>query len=349
MNRTFFKVWRNLRYFLFLLSLFYGLVVVIRNLFYEWGIFKVKKLPRPVISVGNIMAGGTGKTPMVEWIGRYFSSLGKRVAILSRGYKRRTKGFVLVTDGVKIFANPDECGDEPFQMALRSIEEKLGWIVAVCEDRYSAGLKILEKFEVDVFLLDDGFQRRDLYRDVDIVIISGDELGEFLIPAGLKREPLSSLKRADVVCVWGDIRKADKWSRYLDENKVIANFDYELLEIRKFFDYILSKEEFEGKKIIAFSGIGKHIKFIKLLKDNNFIIEKDFEFPDHYKYNWWDIEKLINILETTKAEFIITTEKDYARLFNVKELEKFPFFYARIQVKFLNGEESLKQKLLGLI
>ncbi|MFN3134430.1 MAG: tetraacyldisaccharide 4'-kinase [Candidatus Kryptonium sp.] len=349
MLRTFFKVWRNLRYLFFPFSLFYAFAVVVRNLFYEWGIFKVKKLPRPVVSVGNIIAGGTGKTPIVEWIGQYFSSLGKRVAILSRGYKRRTKGYILVTDGEKIFVNPDECGDEPFQMALKSVEEQLNWIVAVCEDRYIAGLKILEQFDVDVFLLDDGFQRRDLHRDIDIVIVSGDELREFLIPAGLKREPLSSLKRANVVCVWGDIKKPDKFKRYLNENKVVANFDYELLEIRKFFDYILSKEEFEGKKVIAFSGIGKHTKFIKLLKDNNFIIEKDFEFPDHYGYDWRDIEELINALQATTAEFIITTEKDYARLFNMKKLEEFPFFYAKIRVKFLNGEEGLKQKLLELV
>lgn len=349
MLRTFLKVWRNLRYLFFPFSLFYGLAVVVRNLFYEWGVFKVKKLPRPVVSVGNIMAGGTGKTPIVEWIGRYFSSLGKRVAILSRGYRRKTKGYILVTDGEKIFVNPDECGDEPFQMALKSVEEHLNWIVAVCEDRYIAGLKILERFDVDVFLLDDGFQRRDLHRDIDIVIVSGDELREFLIPAGLKREPLSSLKRADVVCVWGDIKKPDKFKRYLNENKVVANFDYELLEIRKFFDYILSKEEFEGKKAIAFSGIGKHTKFIKLLKDNNFIIEKDFEFPDHYGYDWRDIEELINTLQATTAEFIITTEKDYARLFNMKKLAEFPFFYAKIRVKFLNGEEGLKQKLLELV
>lgn len=348
MGGVFFKVWRSLRYFLFPFSLLYAFVVVIRNLFYEWGIFKVKKLPRPVVSVGNIMAGGTGKTPMVEWIGRYFSSLGKKVAILSRGYKRITKGFILVSDGDEILANSDECGDEPFQMALKSVEEKLGWIVAVCEDRYIAGLKILERFNVDVFLLDDGFQRRDLHRDIDIVIISGDEISEPLIPAGFKREPLHSLKRADVICVWDRI-KMDNFSRYLDENKVVANFDYELLEIRKFFDYILSKEEFKGKKAVAFSGIGKHTKFVKLLKDNNFIVGEDFEFPDHYRYSPRDIERLIDALHATKAEFIVTTEKDYARLFSMKELEKFPFFYVKIRVRFLDGEEGLKQKLLELI
>lgn len=348
MRRIFFKVWRILRFLLIPFSFIYGFVIVLRNLFYESGIFKVKKLSRPVISVGNILAGGTGKTPMVERIGRYFSSLGKRVAILSRGYSRKTKGFVLVTDGERIFAKPDECGDEPFQMALKSVEQKLGWIVAVCEDRYIAGVKILEKFDVDVFLLDDGFQRRDLYRDFDIVIITGEELSEFLIPAGLKREPLNSLKRADALCFRDEV-DLKNFNRYLGEDKLWVRFSYELLEIRKFFDYILDKSELLGKKAVAFSGIGKHTNFIKLLKDNNFQIVKDFEFPDHYRYTWADIEGIINFLNSAGAEFVITTEKDYMRLFEMKELKDFPFFYARIEVRFLEGERDLKQKLLRLV
>ncbi|CUU10919.1 lipid-A-disaccharide kinase [Candidatus Kryptobacter tengchongensis] len=343
-----FKIWRGLRFLLIPFSFIYWVIVVLRNLFYDRGILKVKKLPRPVISVGNILAGGTGKTPMVEWIGKYFSTLGKKVAILSRGYGRRTRGFVLVTDGEKIFANADECGDEPFQMALKSVEEKLGWIVAVCEDRYIAGIKLLENFDVDVFLLDDGFQRRDLHRDFDIVIISGEETNEFLIPAGLKREPLSSLKRANVLCFRDEI-DVKNFNRYLGEDKLRVKFRYELLEIRKFFDYILDKSEFSSKKAVAFSGIGKHINFVKLLKDNNFCVVKDFEFPDHYRYTWMDIEDIVNFLNSTGAEFAITTEKDYARLFEMRELKNFPFFYTRIEVKFLEGENDLKQKLLELV
>ncbi|MEN3038570.1 MAG: tetraacyldisaccharide 4'-kinase [Candidatus Kryptonium sp.] len=327
------------------LSFFYGILIVLRNLFYNLGIFRTRKLPRPVISVGNIVAGGTGKTPMVEWISRYFSSLGKKVAILSRGYGRRTKGFVLVSDGEKIFAKPDECGDEPFQMALKSIEENLGWIVAVCEDRYLAGVNVIEKFAVDVFILDDGFQRRDVYRDLDIVIISGEEIKEFLIPAGLKREPLNSLKRADVICFRKNV-DVQAFKPYLKENSLLVKFDYELLEIRKFFDYILNKSELSGKKVVAFSGIGKHTNFIKLLKDNNFQIVKDFEFPDHHCYSQRDIKKIIDSIGSTGADFVITTEKDFARLFEVKELRDFPFFYAKIEVRFLDDGENLKQKLL---
>lgn len=348
MMKTLFRLWRILRFSFLPLSFFYGILIVLRNFFYSWGIFKIKKLPRPVISVGNIIAGGTGKTPIVEWIGKYFSSLGKKVAILSRGYGRRTKGFVFVSDGEKIFAKPDECGDEPFQMALKSIEEKLGWIVAVCEDRYLAGMKVLEKFAVDVFILDDGFQRRDIYRDLDIVIISGEEIKEFLIPAGLKREPLNSLKRADVICFRKNV-DVRSFKPYLKENSLLLKFDYELLEIRKFFDYILNKNELLGKKVVAFSGIGKHTNFIKLLKDNNFQVVKEFEFPDHHCYSHRDIQKIVDSIGSTGADFAITTEKDFARLFEMKELKGFPFFYTKIEVRFLDAGENLKQKLLELV
>lgn len=338
-----------LRFFLFPFSVVYGVVVMLRNFLYDVRIFKIKTLSKPVISVGNIIAGGSGKTPIVEWLGRYLSSIDKKVAILSRGYGRETKGFILVTDGKRILSSPEKCGDEPFQMALRSVEENLNWIIAVCEDRYIAGLNILKNFDVDIFLLDDGFQRRDLHRDINALVISGREVNEFLIPAGLKREPLSSIKRADIVF----LREGVDWEEFegysAKGNLVKCYFEYELLEIRKFFDYILLKRPFKGKRIVAFSGIGNHKSFIKTLKDNDFEIVKEFKFPDHYKYKMKDIAKIIEALNLTGAECVVTTEKDYARLYKMKELKNFPFFYARISVKLYSGDEELKQKIVKLI
>ncbi len=349
MKKYLLRFWHSLRFFLFPFSIAYGVAVMLRNFFYDVGMFKIKTLPKPVISIGNIIAGGTGKTPIVEWLGRYLASIGKRVAILSRGYGRETKGFVLVTDGEKILTSPGECGDEPFQMALKSVEERLNWIVAVCEDRYIAGLNVLKNFDVDVFILDDGFQRRDLHRDINALVISGNEINEFLIPAGLKREPLGSIKRADVVF----LRKGMDWEKFSDyltrENFVKCYFGYKLLEIRKFFDYILLKKPFRGKKIVAFSGIGNHKNFIKTLKDNEFEIVGEFEFLDHYRYSMKDIKKIIEALNSTGADCVVTTEKDYARLYEMKELKNFPFFYARISVELYAGEEELKQKIARLI
>lgn len=348
MRKFLVKLWRNFRFFLLPLSAVYWIVMMLRNFLYDVGIFKVKTLPKPVISVGNVIAGGTGKTPVVEWLGKYLVSLGKRVAVLSRGYGRKTKGFVLVTDGKKILSMPEECGDEPFQMALKSIEENLNWIIAVCEDRYTAGLNVLRNFNVDVFILDDGFQRRDLHRDIDAVIISGDELNEFLIPAGLRREPLDSIKRADVVCFREEVDPKDFEGYLSGKNPLRCKFGYKLLEIRKFFDYILLEKPFKGKKVVAFSGIGKHKGFVKLLKDNEFEIVREFEFPDHYRYGKRDIERIVEALKSCGAECVVTTEKDYARLFGMVELKNYPFFYVRIGVEFYSGGEELKQKVAGL-
>jgi tetraacyldisaccharide 4'-kinase len=349
MRRYLLRVWRSLRFFLLPFSLAYGIAVILRNFFYDVGIFKIKTLPKPVISVGNIVAGGTGKTPIVEWLGRYLASIGKKVAILSRGYGRETKGFVLVTDGEKILTSPGECGDEPFQMALKSIEEKLNWLVAVCEDRFIAGLNVLKNFDIDVFILDDGFQRRDLHRDMNVLVISGSEADELLIPAGLKREPLNSIKRADVIFLRKDV-DLKKFESYLAKgNFVRCRFEYKLLEIRKFFDYILLKRPFRGRKIVAFSGIGNHKNFVKTLKDNEFEIVKELEFPDHYRYGIKDIRRIIEVLDSTRAECVVTTEKDYARLYEMKELKNFPFFYARISVELHSGEEELKQKISKLV
>ncbi len=349
MKTNLLKLWRKFRFFLLPFSFLYGFAVALRNFLYDREIIKVKKLPKPVISVGNIIAGGTGKTPFVEWIAKYLSNSGKRVAILSRGYGRKTKGFILVTDGEQIFAGPEECGDEPFQMALKSVERKFRWIVAVCEDRFEAGIKVFENYAVDVFILDDGFQRRDLHRDIDIVLLSGDEANEFLIPAGLKREPLTSIRRADVVCFrenW-DFEKLKKYLR--KEGCVVCNFGYKLLEIRKFFDYILLERPFKGKKALVFSGIGKHTGFIKLLKDNGFEIVRSFEFPDHHNYSRSDMERIIEAFNSSDAEIVITTEKDYARLYGMKELRNSLFFYAEIEIEFPKGDEEIKQKISGIV
>lgn len=349
MRKHLLRLWRSLKFFLLPFSFVYAMVVMLRNFFYDVGIFKIKTLPKPVISVGNIIAGGTGKTPIVEWLGRYLSSIGKRVAILSRGYGRETKGFILVTDGEKILTSPEKCGDEPFQMALKSVEEKLNWLVAVCEDRFIAGLNVLRNFDLDVFILDDGFQRRDLHRDINAVVISGSEASEFLIPAGLKREPLSSIKRADVIFLREGL-DLGKFESFLAEGNFIrCYFGYELLEIRKFFDYILLEKPFKGRKILAFSGIGNHKNFVKTLKNNQFEIVKEFEFPDHYRYGMKDIRRIVEALNSTGAECAVTTEKDYARLYGMKELKNFPFFYAKINVKVYSGEEELKQKISNLI
>ena len=177
----------------------YAASVQLRNILYTYGIFKARRLPCRVISVGNIVVGGTGKTPAVIAIAKHLQREGMRVAILLRGYKRRVREKVtIVSDGEKVCTSPIESGDEAYMMAkhLRNVPI----IVGKC--RYSAGQVALERFKVDVLLLDDGFQHRQLERDVDILTIpTTHPFGspEKLLPAGTLREPLTALRRADLI------------------------------------------------------------------------------------------------------------------------------------------------------
>ena len=188
-----------LRFLLIPLSWLYRASVQLRNILYTYGVFKARRLPCRVISVGNIVVGGTGKTPAVIAIAKHFQRKGIRVAILLRGYKRRVREKVtIVSDGEKVSASAIESGDEAYMMA----RHLSGVPILVGKCRYLAGQVALERFEVDVLLLDDGFQHRQLARDVDILTIPATHpfgISEKLLPAGTLREPPSALRRADLI------------------------------------------------------------------------------------------------------------------------------------------------------
>ncbi len=177
-------------------SLPYEWAVRARTLFYSFGLFKTKKLPRPVISIGNITVGGTGKTPLVIKLAEGLRERGIPVAILSRGYRAKKKAGSLVTDGQNLLLSPEEAGDEPFLLAslLKEVPVMIG------KDRFKTGMLALERFSIRGFLLDDGFQHLPLYRDLNIVLIDSQAgFGDgHLLPRGILREPLSHLKRADL-------------------------------------------------------------------------------------------------------------------------------------------------------
>jgi len=182
------------------LSWLYGAAVRMRNHRFDKG--EAHKLPVPVISVGNLTTGGSGKTPLVAAIARELLSKGHRVAVLSRGYRRdNDKPFVLVSDGAREHATAFEAGDEPVELA-RTVP---GLAVAVGADRYRVGLSLLEKLGPHLMLLDDGFQHRSLARDLDLLCFDASEpVGAWtLLPVGRLREPLGNAKRADAVIVTG--------------------------------------------------------------------------------------------------------------------------------------------------
>ena len=177
------------------LSLLYGAVTRTRLSLYRRGTFHTTKLDRPVISIGNITTGGTGKTPLVEWVARTIASHGKKVCILTRGYGRKDPHLqVIVSDGYGVLASPAEAGDEPYLLATKLTGKSA---VISSADRIAAGEEAIKDFGTECFVLDDGFQHLALERDVDLLLASEEDLTDTPLPAGRLRENLGAAASAD--------------------------------------------------------------------------------------------------------------------------------------------------------
>ncbi len=300
--------------FLTFLAVIYGFVVVLRRYIYENSIFvRKRKLPKPVISIGNISVGGTGKTPVVIATAKKLQEEGYNVVVLSRGYKRKSRGTILVSNGKNIFVKSwEEAGDEPYLIASYGIP------VVVSSSRYKAGKYALKYLPVDIFLLDDGFQHYQLDRDIDIVLVDATRpfWEDNLLPLGRLREPINiALNYIDIFV----LTKTYSLSR-IEKERVYYH-------LTKYFKPVfVAKEKFEkltnfkddfpidilkGKHVGVFAGLGNNQQFFdaisKLAKEYNFCISAYKEFPDHYDYKKLD-------LPNVNVDFWITTEKDFVKL-----------------------------------
>ncbi len=338
----------DLNFFQFILiplSWLYCFGVIIRNWCYDTGIFKAVQVGIPVISVGNITAGGTGKTPMVEYLIRYFLKQNRKIAVLSRGYKRTTKGTKIVSDGNTLSGTAETIGDEPFQIAKKFPSV----IVAVDENRARVAKKIVEKYKPDVILLDDGFQHRGIVRDLDIVIVDGRKLlpAIGMLPAGLRREPFSSLRRADFIVVTQDSGSTDEngimLKKYYHKDTAIVQFrskgvrDFELLNQT---DYPTK----DRNDCVAFCGIGNPDSFKNTLAVVGLSVKDMIIFPDHHRYSEADLIEIQDKYEKHKADSIITTEKDAMRLLSIKIPKSFPskaLYFLEIEAVVTDGEKNL--------
>ena len=285
------SVWKTnkgIKYLLFPLALFYWGIIFWRNFFYSAGFFISKKLPTKVISVGNITTGGTGKTPAVIFLTKALSEKGIKCAILSRGYGRKTVGTMLVTDGETSVANWQNFGDEPSLMA-KSLP---GIPIVVDSKRHRGGAFLVEKFKPEVIILDDAFQHRRIERDLDIVLINGQDKrsDHKLVPFGLLREPHSSLKRADVLI----FTKTNLMQPNLFLNKTIKSVG------KPYFSSTLEAENpisIDGKpllikkktRVVALSAIADTKSFITTLKQLNVEVVDHFDFVDHHRYKQSDL------------------------------------------------------------
>jgi len=305
-----------LRLLLWPASVLYGDLARLRAQLYAKGTLKTKRLNTPVISVGNLTVGGTGKTPMVIFLAEKFLDEGKRVAILTRGYK----GDAGTSDEIEL-------------MKFR-LQDRV--MFGVGPDRYEQGRKLEEK-GVDIFLLDDGFQHLPLFRDVNILLMDATQpIGrESMLPAGRLREPVSAMDRADLLVITrleaspSTLATIEKLREYPVFSAVTR-----LLGFRRLGQGIalLSLDEIGAGPFYAFCGIGNPKAFFHDLKNWNLPVSQSSEFPDHHRYDQRDALELEQVAHSHGAKAFITTEKDAQNLSGVS-FGEFPVYTAVIEME----------------
>jgi tetraacyldisaccharide 4'-kinase len=312
--------WKPLFWLLTLMSIFYYFLVKVRLVLYKVSLLKTKVLPKRVISVGNMTVGGTGKTPTVLALARFFQKNGVRVAILSRGYGRSDPNSIrVVSDGQQVFISPALAGEEAYLLA----KELKGVIVAVGKNRFRTGQFLLKKYEIDLFILDDGYQHLNLYRGTNILLLdSAAPFGNsYLLPRGILREPISAIKRASMILLAGKGNLDIQTGEYSECLKTIRIPKYSVRFLPAGFVNMTtseyhSGETFGGKTAVLVSGIGNPKSFRSLVESFQIEVVRELVFPDHHSYFPDDIEAIADIARSRKADFIITTDKDAVKLYS---------------------------------
>lgn len=315
----------------------YGAALAMKRRLFQWGWLKQRRLKSPVISVGSVSAGGAGKTPMVLMLAKILRHRGYAVRILTRGYKRSSSG----TMRVEPFDDAAWYGDEPVLLAQRS-----GVPVFVGTDRYLAGTMAEEGEEPEkliVHLLDDGFQHRRLARDVDIVLLTQDDVEDTLLPAGNLREPLSAVANADIVV----LREEEEDSL----RSVVAGLAGgatapAIWVIRRSLSLGEGGDVALPTKPFAFCGIGRPESFIRMLAAHGYEPMDAMIFPDHHVYNDADMHRLLERARHVDANGFVTTEKDAVKLTPnfLDYLESIgPVIVARLNIELLDEQGALSQ------
>ncbi len=330
--------------FLYLFSLIYGVAVRVLIFIY---CLKPCRLNCKVISVGNITLGGTGKTSLVLLIAQYLKEKGYKIAILSRGYKRKSPacGCQPLTCG--------SMGDEPYMLKM-NLE---GVAVLVDRDRVSAAKKAMQDYGVDTVILDDGMQQWRIKKDLEIVTI--DATSPFgnrnLIPRGILREPLSSLKRADLFILTKtnlnpDSQAIKGFLGSINPRSLIVESIHRPLCFCRIgvADECLALDALAGRTVSLVSGIADPDSFENLIANLGINIGLTFRFPDHYPYAQKDLERIISESQKKNIATIITTEKDAVRINNSQLPDpNFQFLYLRIELKITKNEQEFYSRLLG--
>ncbi len=301
------------------LSALYRAITGARTRLFQGGILRVHQLDGPVISVGNLTTGGTGKTPLVEWVVRELVSQGRKPCILTRGYGRTNpRAQVVVSDFQEVFANPEQAGDEAYLLAKRL---KGVAMVISNSDRIAAGREAANRFSANTFVLDDGFQNLRVARDLDIVTIDATNPwgGGHLLPWGRMREPLSCLQRADCV-VLTRVDLVEDTSNLLDRINSLAGKRpvFRSRMVSKGF-YSVNGAEAQAKTsldtpLAAFCGVGNPKAFFDKLRKLGFELTLTKSFPDHHWYHQQDLNLLVQEANNLGVRSLVTTLKDAVKL-----------------------------------
>lgn len=315
----------------------YGSAMKLRALLYEKRLLASHVFDVPVISVGNLTMGGTGKTPMVIYLARFLADKGFKVAIVSRGYKGESNEPVnIVSDGSEILMSAEQAGDEPVLLSSRL----KGIVVATGKKRHLVIDEVIRSFQCDLILLDDGFQHLKMKRDIDLVLFDADHFAgtSRVFPGGELREPVSALHRSDAFVLTGvtehNTERASKCEELLHGrfegtpvfrvSPVYVQFLHYVIFPSSIKKSVVSLPEIP-QNLLGFSGIAHADRFYKMVEQHGIVLKSTKTFIDHYSYQVDDINDLLRLASKTGANGFITTEKDMVKL-SYKHQAPLPFY-----------------------
>jgi tetraacyldisaccharide 4'-kinase len=351
-----------LRGFLYLCSKLYSLIgVKFRRFLYNVRILRDSTLGVQVIAIGNLTFGGTGKTPVVEKFARELQDEGRKVAILSRGYRSKppplrsrlidklmfredTTPPRIVSDGKSLLLNSETAGDEPYMLAsnLKDV------VVLVDKDRVKSGRFAIEKFGCDTLLLDDGFQYWKLRgRRHDVVLVDCQQPfgNEHLQPRGSLREPPEHLARANTIFITKSDGKTDDLRRRIIQYNSTAAI-IECIHSPLYFEDVFTGQRYglevlKGRRVASLSGIAQPESFERSLADLGSTVVYSKRFADHHRFSQQEILNAINRAKKRQAEFIITTQKDAVRFPKIDRRD-LPFYFMRVEIKIIGGADGFQ-------
>lgn len=322
----------------------YGLITDLRNYFFDLGLFKIIHFDIPIISIGNITAGGTGKTPFTMLCLELLKSRYQKIVVVSRGYGRKTKGLRVVSDGGSEILTPGEGGDEPVMIA-----RKFPDIAVIVSEKRAGGVKkAIELFDARIILMDDAFQHRWVERRCDIVLINGSRSleKERLLPLGDLRERVKNLKRADIVVInetYG--QPSDRDAEYLENRYKGPVFSCQFeptILVDSSLHNVSHLETLKHEKILAFTAIADPEQFQAMLAANGITVSRLISYPDHYAYSAETMQEIAVIAKKTGCNYILTTEKDLVKI-DAEYFSDFQLVAVRLSGRLNNAEGFLKK------